>query len=264
MSDKRSIAIAASAACIVMVMGICANGIYQDRKADRQHEIMKADVTDAVAAVKPILAARQERLHPAAQKTPAKLVSVMTTRVTDLPNLSGWYLIVYAQPQDTAVDNWFVTNARLARFRTMVRYYRYGPTDKAYIYRTREWVGDVSPAVVLQDPSGDVVYQAAGSQLPRTADELADQMNIMMLRYSAQHGTIYDTEGCPLCRPKPVPPVVVAPLPVPPAAPQPYIGPAVEPTPEPDSISNGALVAIGLAIGAVIYLVHHVLKTTRM
>jgi hypothetical protein len=153
-------------------------------------------------------------------------------RVVNLPNdQSKWYISVVGNANDTAylrVLGWFEANASLKTLKTKVHFCPV--TTGTPIYQERYAANVKSlPTVRVQKPDGTVVYEAAGKNLPMTAEGL----------YGAIAGAVNNAQGL-----RPILPWrrdmerrCPGPGPCPTPNPQPQPGP--QPDPEPQPIDDG-------------------------
>jgi hypothetical protein len=143
-------------------------------------------------------------------------------RVINLPSDQGkWYISVVgdaANPQYQTIIKWFDTNAHLKNLKNRVHFCPV-TTDSA-VYRER-YASNVKglPTVRFQQPNGIVIYEAAGTNLPFTAEGL----------YGAMANSIDKAQGRPIL---PWRRNHVHPCPCPGPQPDPSPGP-VDPEPQP-------------------------------
>ncbi len=100
-------------------------------------------------------------------------------RVVNLPNDQGkWYVSVVGNANDAALQRvlgWFDANASLKGLKNQVHFCPV--TSGTAIYQER-YAANVKglPTVRVQKPDGTVVYEAAGKNIPMTADGLNGAM----------------------------------------------------------------------------------------
>jgi len=185
-----AVGLAAVAVCIVLA-------VYSVQMAEYQ-----GDRIDMIAAT-----------TPAPNDVPAR------ERVIQLPEDGQAYhttVIVSANWRERRSERyllgWFASHPGLASLKAQTHFHQYDTTDALYKTRLAHAVPD-TPAVVVQQADGKVVYKASGVNLPQSADELAGNISISL-------------GGCrPRPRPQPAPKpdvdVDVDVTPIPDIAPQP-------------------------------------------
>ena len=143
-------------------------------------------------------------------------------RVINLPSDQGkWYVSVVGDavnPQYRTIIKWFDTNAHLKNLKNRVHFCSV-TTDRA-VYQER-YASNIKglPTVRFQQPNGVVIYEAAGNNLPFTAEGL----------YGAMADAVNKAQRCPIL---PWRRNHVCPNPGPCPNPQPEPGP-VDPEPQP-------------------------------
>jgi len=149
-------------------------------------------------------------------------------RVVRLPNDHGkWYVSVVGDGRDAAYQRllaWFDTNANLKTLRAQVHFCPIAAGTAIYQERYKENVKGL-PTVRVQKPGGEVIYEAAGKNLPMSADGL----------YGAIADGVYSAQGI-----RPVLPWrrdMERRCPAPGPSPQPE--PQPQPDPEPQPIDDG-------------------------
>ena len=159
--------------------------------AARKHENR---LTAEIAAVK----ARSD--YAAAQAAYAASVAELGDRVIDLPDdADGWYTSVFTQEKpsrrERQILDWFESDPQLARLKSQTHFNHYTPASSIYS-RYANLTGGGLPVVVLQDPSGTVVFKASGDAVPPAPWPLVRGI-IDCIRAHCPH--------CPRPKPKPTP-----------------------------------------------------------
>jgi len=113
----------------------------------------------------------QERFRP-----------IIEERVDNLPNDAGaWRTTVFLGkgPVSVNVERWFAENPSLARLKVQTKVYIMRNGSPLFDKRWKERIGDgATPAVLLQDGTGTVVYKVSGSTLASmSSDDLVLSIN---------------------------------------------------------------------------------------
>lgn len=115
-------------------------------------------------------------MSPCLASTKGKVNGVLVEeRVLNLPNDEGkWYLSVVGEKSDTqyqTILKWFESDANLYKLRRQVHYIPVTPEKAVYRDRYEPNIEGL-PTVRLQNHAGVVMYEAAGDELPFTAEGL--------------------------------------------------------------------------------------------
>ena len=156
-------------------------------------------------------------------------------RIINLPNDQGkWYISVVGDARNAdyqMILKWFGQDPALRKLKSQVRFCPV--TTSSIIYKTRYSTNVKGlPTVRFQNSQGVVIYEAAGKNLPFTAQGL----------YGAFANSVAKAQSRPIlpwrrnCRPGPCP----GPCPSPYPRPTPEPEPDVAPDPEPQPIDDGS------------------------
>jgi len=188
----------------------------------------------SVADARPFRRVVDRRVSPATAKPDLQreiggLERTLEERVIQLPEDGGkCHLSIFVRKDGTPADNMllkaFSAEPGLADLRRRCHWHVYTPSDphwKAELSKTtcRE---NEFPCVMIQKPSGEVVYKASGDALPATARALAGEMSMVT---SGQIAASLESScfRCPRPKPQPTPAPEPEPVlePVPDVKPQP-------------------------------------------
>ena len=196
------------------------------------------------------------------QETKAPAPPEARERVFNLPqDEMKWFISIVGSKEEQhykTLLSWFDTNADLQEMKTQVHFHKIATNSIAFKERYAKDVG-VFPTIRVQKADGYVVYEAAGSELPGTAEELLTEVGY------ASHlagGPIFNRDG----RVFPIFPIFRRPLlpyrhrqeqqqkdcdtcPAPSPPPESDINVSVGPQPEPKP--NGMPLAAILSLGVI-------------
>ena len=186
-----------------------------------------------------ILAVTCSAGEPAMRADAAYGVRYAQEQVIQLPQDQGrFYLTVFGNEGEyryEQVKGWMASDPQLSALKSQTTYNTYRADSVMFRERYAQGMSDI-PCVRLQTPTGAVVFEASGTNIPMSAEALYNGI----------------AEGCRKrhqCRPCPQPqpnPAPVNPQPAPTPAPQP--APIVTPKPVVHDFPN-PVVWIGLVIG---------------
>ncbi len=138
-------------------------------------------------------------------------------RIINLPNDQGkWYVSVVGDANDAnykKVIGWFNTNAKLKKLKDQVHFMPV--TNDTAIY-TERYANNVDglPTVRVQTRDGVVVYEAAGDNIPMSAEGLNGAIAEQVLPWRRNMEDKCGPRPCPSPSPSPDPPLDPEPQPI--------------------------------------------------
>lgn len=179
---------------------------------------------------------------PALRADAAYGVRYAEEQVVELPRDQGkFYLTVFGnegEPRYEQVKSWIANDPQLKAVKAQTIYNTYRADSVMYRERYAQGISGI-PCVRLQAPQGQVVYEAAGANVPMSAEALYNGIADECRRRHCRPQPPHVTPTPPVSPQPPVTPTPVTPTPAPVVRPSDFPRPAVW----------AGLVALGLAIG---------------
>lgn len=188
----------------------------------------------------PFQPAVQQPAQPVMQQPQAKAI----VSESQLPNDAGvCTFVVFTSsnweylPKELKLLQNIKSNAKIKHITGQLKSSWFDPNDKEF-ERFYPYIGSVMPVVMVQEPSGEIIYKATGTAVPDDGDKLASDITVAIKRHfaagrvtvHAQQPLVYNTAlvsngdaGRPL-RPRPQPEPQPSPCPL---RPGPHIGPQI-------------------------------------
>jgi len=136
-------------------------------------------------------------------------------------------------PRFIKIWNWFEMEAELVSLKSAMIFNVYEEGTEIFNEKYAEHV--TVPSILIQEPTGDVVFSATANNIPKTSHELISKIKKKIPGKTQQYRNSYkkcDNINCPNCYPKAIPKPIMRPI----NLPEPELEPVVK-KPEPDSMS---------------------------
>jgi len=176
-------------------------------------------------------------------------------RILHLPEDSAkWYLTLVLAPDDRAdpasrkLRAWFASDPRLASLKAQTHFNEYRPDERFYRARYLAHYGATTPQVWLQRDNAKPIYCAQGTDMPTSAEALADELAEVI------------QQACPNC-PRPSPDDDDVDVATPSDAPSDGGVPIIRPKPQSslDPRWVGAAVCLAIPLVAIVFVVFLIL-----
>lgn len=110
-------------------------------------------------------------------------------RVLELPEDGGlFHLVIVGDATDPLANVLREYVAAAPRLTSVKRQTKYWEVASSHWWVKQYFGGETKPLILLQDDRGQVVYKASGANLPREAEELADEVELAIAAYAANCG----------------------------------------------------------------------------
>jgi len=116
-------------------------------------------------------------------------------------------------PRFVEIWNWFETEAELVALKAAMKFNVYEEGTEVFNKKYAEHV--TVPSILIQEPTGDIVFSATANNIPKTSHELISKINKKIPGKTQQYRNPYkkcDDPDCPNCYPTVIPKPIMRPI----------------------------------------------------